>query len=159
MGILDVIFQDTMPRSVLKIKEGKGKPFSRFIGPAHSKLKRITLQSPELYRTTRNTEVVLHPQEVSKDIQHFREFILELTSTFQLPFVCEMLRKVRSRIVNHPMYKTIIWKPNGGFVEHSTVLFNVKTIRACQPNLGILHLSLQLRGMQVAIGCLFSCSH
>jgi hypothetical protein len=43
MGILDMIFRDTVPWSVSKIKEGKEKPFSRFVGPVPSKLKRITL--------------------------------------------------------------------------------------------------------------------
>jgi hypothetical protein len=43
MGILDMIFRDTVPRSVSKIKEGKEKPFPRFVGPIPSKLKRITL--------------------------------------------------------------------------------------------------------------------
>ena len=43
MEILDVIFWDTVPHSVSKIKEGKGKPFPRFIGLVLSKLKQITL--------------------------------------------------------------------------------------------------------------------
>jgi hypothetical protein len=68
MGILDVIFKDTMPWSVSKIKENKGQTFSRLVGLVPSELKEITLQSPELCETTRYSEVVLQPQEVPQEM-------------------------------------------------------------------------------------------
>jgi hypothetical protein len=43
MGILDLIFRDTMPQSVSKIKESKGQTISRLVSLVPSKLKEIML--------------------------------------------------------------------------------------------------------------------
>ena len=43
MGILDMIFKDIVPQSVSKVKEGKEKPFSKFVGSVLSKLKQTML--------------------------------------------------------------------------------------------------------------------